>query len=386
MAKRGQGEGSISKRPDGTWWARITVGKTPDGKQKRKAFYGKTRKEVQEKLTKALNDINNNTYIEPSKMTLASWMDIWLKEYKNTVKPSTFFMRYAANQKYISRMLGNYKLKDLRQGHIQKFVNDLTEMGLSTNYVLGICVPLHGALEKAVSREMIYKNPMKDIDYPKRVRKEREVLTEEEQKRFVEVAQYTVHGKMYILMLGTGIRLGEALPLTWDDVDFENRLLSINKTITKVKDPYDKESKFWGVGSPKTEKSRRIIPLLPSLVDMLNGIKEDQACNKEKYKAAYQDNRLIFCYKTGEGFSERRSIDRLQEILTAIGITRDRKITPHNLRHTFATRGLEKGIDLKVMQELLGHSSFSMTADLYTHVLEDKKADSIAKLDDTINP
>lgn len=107
--------------------------------------------------------------------------------------------------------------------------------------------------------------------------------------------------------------------------------------------------------------------------------------HKEKYKQAYQDNQLIFCYKTGEGFSERRCVDRLQEILTAIGITRDRKITPHTLRHTFATRGLEKGIDLKVMQELLGHSSFSMTADLYTHVLEDKKVDSITKLDSTIN-
>lgn len=385
MPKRGQGEGSISKRPDGTWWARITVGKTADGKQKRKAFYGKTRKEVQEKLTAALNDINKNTYIEPSKMTVAKWMDIWLKEYKSTVKPSTFIIRYSANQKYISRMLGQYKLKDLRRDHIQKFVNSLLEMGLSPNTVLGICVPLHSALEKAVSREMIYKNPMKDIDYPKKIKKERDVLTEEEQKRFVEVARYTMHGKMYILMLGTGIRLGEVLPLTWEDVDIENRLLSVNKTITVVKDPYDKESMRWGIGSPKTEKSKRIIPLLPSLVDMLNEIKQEQTRNKKKFRAAYQDNRLIFCYETGEGFSERRCIDRLQEILTTIGITHERKITPHNLRHTFATRGLEKGIDLKVMQELLGHSSFSMTADLYTHVLEDKKADSIAKLDDTIN-
>ena len=82
MAKRGQGEGSISKRPDGTWWARITVGKTPDGKQKRKAFYGKTRKEVQEKLTAALNDLNNGVYIEPSNMKLEQWMSIWLREYK----------------------------------------------------------------------------------------------------------------------------------------------------------------------------------------------------------------------------------------------------------------------------------------------------------------
>ena len=243
---------------------------------------------------------------------------------------------------------------------------------------------MHSALEKAVSSDLIYKNPMKDIQYPKRIKKEREVLTEEEQKRFIEVAKYTVHGKLYILMLGTGIRLGEALPLTWDDVDFENGLLSINKTVTQVKDPYDKDSPRWGIGSPKTEKSRRIIPLLPSLVDMLNEIKAEQISNKERYKTAYQDSGLIFCYKTGEGLGERRCIDRLQEILSSIGITRDRKITPHNLRHTFATRGLEKGIDLKVMQELLGHASFSMTADLYTHVLQDKKKDSISKLEDAI--
>ena len=122
MAKRGQGEGSISKRPDGTWWARITVGKTPDGKQKRKAFYGKTRKEVQEKLTAALNDINNNTYIEPSKITVEQWMYIWLRDYKkNSVKPKTYAAYEAHIRNHIAPDLGGYKLASLRNDMVQRF-------------------------------------------------------------------------------------------------------------------------------------------------------------------------------------------------------------------------------------------------------------------------
>ncbi len=136
MAKRGQGEGSISKRDDGTWWARITVGRDENGKQKRKAFYGKTRKEVQEKMAVALNNIDNNTFIDSTKITLGKWLDMWLLEYKkNTLRDTTYgnYSRYISMD--IKPTLGDYLLKDLRNETIQRWVNQMSENGATPNKI-----------------------------------------------------------------------------------------------------------------------------------------------------------------------------------------------------------------------------------------------------------
>jgi len=123
--KRGNGEGSISKRPDGTWWARITIGVDKNGKQKRKAFYGKTRQEVQKKMTSALNDINLNIYTEPSKLTLEMWLNTWLNEYAlNSIKQSTRVSYETFISKHINPIIGKIKLQNLRPDIIQKFYND----------------------------------------------------------------------------------------------------------------------------------------------------------------------------------------------------------------------------------------------------------------------
>ena len=186
MAKRGQGEGSISKRPDGTWWARITVGKTPDGKQKRKAFYGKTRKEVQEKLTAALNDINNNTYIEPSKMTVEQWMYIWLRDYKKaSVKPKTYAAYEAHVRNHIAPDLGNYTLATLRNDMVQRFVNGLADKGLKSLTIERIVGTLKTALIQAVDNDLIAKSPATRIKMPLKQERTPRVLTVEEQNIFM---------------------------------------------------------------------------------------------------------------------------------------------------------------------------------------------------------
>lgn len=128
--KRGNGEGTISKRENGTWCARITIGRDSNGKQKRKAFYGKTRKEVQEKMTAALNEINNGTYAEPTQLTLAEWLNIWLSEYAlNSIKQSTRVSYDTFINKHINPIIGNIKLQKLRPDIIQKFYNDKLENG-----------------------------------------------------------------------------------------------------------------------------------------------------------------------------------------------------------------------------------------------------------------
>ena len=382
MAKRGQGEGTISKREDGTWWARITLGKDENGKQKRKAFYGKTRKEVQEKLTAALNDVNNDGYIEPSKMTVAQWMEIWLKEYKyRNIKQSTHYKIFIHNRKYITPQLGQYKLTELRSEMIQGFFNTMREAGSTPGTIKGYYVTINSAMKQAVMNGLISHNPVTNTVIPPIVHEQARVLTPEEQERFVIAAKNSSLGEALIFVLGTGLRAGELLALTWDDVDFDKKMLYVTKTQTIARDWYNDSSETVGIGSPKTKSSNRQIPLMPSMLALLQAYRGKQNEMKILLGGTYQDSNLIFCSATGV----RLTSSNLSRISRNVGIKAGiYGIHTHCLRHTFATRGLENGVELRVMQDLLGHSSINMTANLYTHVLPDKKMDSILKLEDTI--
>ena len=385
MAKRGQGEGTISKRSDGTWCGRVTVGKDENGKQKRKAFYGKTRKEVQEKLTATLNDLNNNTYIEPSSMTVAQWMDIWIEDYrKNKVRASSYRNIYYPVKNHIKPQLGDYKLKDLRTDMAQKFVNDLSNNKYSAGAVRRFHSILYSALKQAYENELIPKNPAENIKLPPIEKIERRVLSVGEQKAFIEAAKQVEYGNIFIFMLCTGLRIGETQVLTWDDVNFEKETLSINKTFAINKIPGDAESKYWGVGPPKTKSGNRTIPLLPEAIALLRDQQKEQELNICVNGNEFKHNNLIFCTHCGAIMHMKVVRNRLKKILIKANISTDSGLTTHSLRHSFATRGLENGIDLRVMQDLLGHASMKMTADLYTHVLPETKRESILKLSSTI--
>lgn len=384
MAKRGQGEGTISKRPDGTWWARITVGKDENGKQKRKAFYGKTRAEVQKKLTEAVNDVNNDAYIEPSKMTVAQWLDLWMKQYKrNSVKLTYYTELYKSIENHILPSLGDYKLKDLRNDIIQKFINDLTAKGLSAGSVRKHHTTLHSALDHAAKNELIVKNVAMDIKLPRYDRKEKRILTPAEQEQFISVAKKRSNGEMFILALGTGMRIGEILALTWDDINFDNETIRINKTVTQIKDYDDPDDKWHPeVFDPKTKAGKRIIPLLPEISTMLKRVKAQQDIYKAKLGKGYEDNNLVFSTQLGRYLQQGHMHRRFTSVTKEAGIPEITSV--HTLRHTFATRCLENGIELRIVQELLGHSDLKTTASIYTHVLPQLKKDSIMKIKETI--
>lgn len=385
MAKRGQGEGTISKRPDGTWWARITVGRTPDGKQKRRAFYGKTRKEVQEKLTAALNDVNNNTYIEPSKMTVEQWAEIWMKEYKrNTIKAQTY-SRYGRDlKKYILPVIGQLKLKDIKTEMIQKILNEIYQSGYSNALLTHVQALTYQLLKQAVDNDLISKNVAEKTKLPYRQEdKKIRVLSVEEQQRFIDVAKESYMGEYYIFCLATGMRRGELIALTWDDIDFDKHTVSVNKTAVYAKDYYDPNGTWKNIiNSPKSKSSNRIIPLLPDIITMLNELKKKQDINRQIQAEKYEEKNLVFCTRRGKQLIYGNLRKMLLNIAKKAEID---NLHIHCLRHTFATRGLENGIELRVMQDFLGHSSIKMTSDLYTHVLPDKKSESIKKMENTIN-
>jgi len=364
MAKKGQGEGSIAKRSDGTYWARITIGKTKDGKQKRKAFYGKTRKEVSERMTEALNDRNKGTYIEPTKMTVGEWLDIWLRDYKKlSVKPTTYITYVVRIENHIKPRIGDYKLKDLRSDMIQRLINDLIISGLSPDTVIGVYKVIRVAVEQAYDNELITKSVANKIKLPTTEKKAIRVFTQQEQDIFVEAAKTTYTGEVFILDLGTGLRIGELLALRWSDINFDDGMLNVNRTLNITKNFDDPNSKWYkSYGTPKTKSSIRSIPLYPKIINFLKKLRKEQMQQRLRMGEAYENNDLVFATKLGNPLDPRNMQRTFASIIKKAGLS---GVHIHCLRHTYATRGLENGIELIVMQELLGHASLKMTADLY---------------------
>ncbi|WP_317853780.1 tyrosine-type recombinase/integrase [Chakrabartyella piscis] len=384
MAKRGQGEGSISKRPNGTWYARITLGRDENGKQKRKSFYGKTRKEVQEQMTEALNDVNKGAYIEPSNVTLNEWLDFWLEEYKRpNVQPKTYLGAASEARLHIRPQLGECKLQDLRPEQLQKFINGFVGEGYKESSIDRLRVLLKSALQQAADNDLIRKNPMTTVKTPKSTKiSKKRTLTLDEQKKFIEAAQYHKSGDICILILLTGLRVGEAKALTWSDIDFEGKLLTVTKNVQYVKNL--ETGKYEHViYPPKTEAGTRIVPLIPQAVQLLLEKLENQRKFFKFLNIPHDESTLIFPSPyTGTYYLSPSINNAVQAICKTIGVS---DISTHCLRHTFATQCYESGIDLKIIQEILGHSSINMTADIYTHVSQSIISTAIQKLSNAID-
>ena len=365
--KRGQNEGSIRKRKDGKWEARVTVGINPNGSNRRKSLYGKTRQEVSIKMAEFLNDLHKGTLIDPTNKTVAEWLDEWMHDYKKLVLKPTSYINYMG---YIDRqivpMLGKYKLKDLRTDIVQKFIQDLVKLDLATGTIYGIVKVLKSAIKQAYINGMISKNVTYGVTMPKNEKIPRKAFTPEQQNIFLEAAKGGEHSEAFILSLFTGMRIGEVLALRWSDINFDKSYLEVNRTAVVIKDVDNPDSKWHtDFGTPKTQSSVRTIPLSPPAQKLLQKVKGEQEVLKLRLGTGYEDNDLVFTAGTGTPLNPRN----MQKLFKRICETADLQgFTPHCLRHTFATLGYAQGIDIKVLQEILGHANINETANTYTHV------------------
>ncbi|MCC5910074.1 MAG: site-specific integrase [Clostridiaceae bacterium] len=384
--KRGQGEGSIYKRKDGRWASVITVGKNPDGSQKRRFFYGKTRQEVADKLNKALSNMKTGDYVEPNKLTISDWLDTWLWDYKSTsLKPKTIESYNWIIHHCIKPIMGTLVLQSVRPDNIQSMINTLSKQGLSARTVKYSHTILHAAFEQAVKNSLLNKNPSKHCILPKKEVKEIKVLTINEQEKFMQSIEDHRLKAAFFVLLFTGCRIGELLALTWKNVNYDAGTIKITQTLQRV-NLFDKGSdtktKLIFV-PPKTEKGNRTIPLLESITSLLKSHEEKQLQEQNLAEEIYEYNDLVFATELGKPIDPKNFTRTFKSLLRKADLDESTKI--HSLRHTFATRGLENGIELKVMQEILGHSSISITGDIYSHVLPDKKRESINRLSNLFN-
>lgn len=369
MAKsRGQGEGNIRERKDGTWEARYSLGVDANGKQIRKSIYGKKRADVVKRLTKILNEINHNTYIDPSTATLSEWIYIWLNDYKKDSISAKSYESYKENlDNYIIPHLGDIYLKDLRPEMVQSTFNKMKHLSNRTiQYTRTI---FNMAMKRAKINKLIQENPCEYVELPKgKPKKEVIILSEDQQSKFIKAIDGHQYQVAFLILISLGLRVGEMLALTWNDVDFEENTIDINKTLSRT------EGELFN--PPKTELSKRLLPVLDPIMEILKSHKAQQNIIKLQTGKDYNPYNLVFTNLYGYPVDFNAFSRSLKRVLNDNGLP---EISPHKLRHTFATRGLESGMDMKELQILLGHSTMKLTADTYTHVLDKQKKKAINK-------
>lgn len=385
MAKRGNNEGSIYKDiKRNRWVAQYTVN-TSSG-AKRKSLYGATRSEVKDKLAKALNDISTNKMVDDTKINLQDWIVIWLEEYKKLALKRTSLDNYYRyfNTHIKNSNLGKTPLKKINAILLQSFINEKSQNGradgsgsLKRSSVKHIYNVLYGSLEQAMKNNMISFNPCKAIVLPKNDKKEILYFTPEQADQFLESVKGSKYYLLYALVLVTGLRLGEVIALRWENVDLEEKRISVklNTVIVSKEQQLEKgvlHSELI-LQTPKTKKSLRTLYIEEPIVSMLKVLRETQIKINMEVGEAYIDSGFVFTNDHGEMMHPRSVQDHFKRAVKKAGLP---NLHFHCLRHTAATLMLYKKIDVKTVQEILGHENIMTTLDIYTHVMEDMKRDA----------
>ena len=372
--KRGNGEGSISRRKGGGWMAQYVV-YTAEGR-KRRTLYGGTRAEVAAKLAKFLSDQEGGLTFDAGKQTLDDYLDRWLNDsVRGTVRQSTFERHEQIIRLHLRPSLGSIKLKALRPAHVQGFYRESLDSGLSPATVHKIHAVLHKALGQAVGWSLVPRNPTEVVTPPRPAPDEVRPLGSEQVKVLLEAASGERFESIYVLAIYTGLRQGELLGLKWDDVDLGDGLVRVRRTLTRHRGRLL-------LSEPKTKRSRRTVRLTEPAVDALRDHLARQVVQIEGLGDAYRDQGLVFATQTGALVNPSNLRKRsFAPLLERAGLP---KIRFHDLRHTCATLLLARNVNPKIVSEMLGHATISITLDTYSHVLPDMQGSATRALEDVL--
>lgn len=319
------------------------------GRQIRRSFYGKTKREAEEKYTKFMIAGADPT---PHKaFSFVSWMEQWLKDYKEpTVSDQTFQRTYMTIYRELSKKWPRRGLKSFRPVELQNYFNGIADK--SNSYINKRKMFLTGLFQSAVDNDLIEKSPMRGVMIPHgRATKEKRAYTREQYRQVLDFAKTDPDGLGPFLMLKCGLRRSELLALMWSDIDFKARTLSVNRSV-KISHGVAE------IGEPKTKHSKRTIPIDKETVDYLKRIPRKSiyvlGTFKDKSKPRNPDtwNRERFA-------SYNR---RLKDAIPDIPI-----LSAHELRHTFGSVLYNSGVDIVTVSRLMGHSKIDVTVNTYVH-------------------
>ena len=330
-------------------------------------------------------------------ITLNAWFDLWLNTHKkNIIKESTYIRYEDFYNRYIQKQLGKRRISEFKPMILERLFQEMAKDNYSTKTIRDVYNILNAMFKYAIYNRIITFNPCEGVNLPKTKTKDIRVLTIEEQLEVLNHAKGRLHENLVIVALGTGMRGGELLGLTWSDINFKKREIYINKTLVHIKDSETKKYCF-KYQTPKTKNGMRTIPMQESVYLALKQqhikLKEMQMASSNWSPLKDFEN-LVFVGQNGKPITEHQfqvSLDWIENSINKerLEIAKKTKTEyepiphfyPHALRHTFATRCFEAGVEPKVVQGYLGHYSISITLDLYTHVTDDKAKVEMNKLE-----
>ena len=373
--KGAKGGGTIRQRPDGRWEARYTLGIDPGtGKQIQKSVYGKTQKEVRQKLTAITAEIDEGTYMDVPRLKTADWLNTWVEEYIGNVKPATRKSYQDHVRLNIIPYIGAVPLSKLTAAMIQQTYNELqTDKGLSPKTIKNVHGVLHRALEQAQKMGYIRNNPLAAVTLPRIEKKQIKPLEDDELCAFLKEIRGDPYELVYFVTVFTGLRQGEVLGLTWDCVNFEKHTLLINKQHGKKK----------GTCEYCFSDRPRLIEAADGVMDAL----KKQQIRQQRWAARLKDDwensdNLVFTTETGRYLCNQTVYLAFKKVMRRLHLDATRF---HDLRHTYAVNSLRSGDDIKTVQENLGHQTAAFTLDVYAHATSSMKHESANRMDQYIH-
>lgn len=377
----------LSQRKDGRYSARF-VTKTGDRLEK----YFDT-------LSKAKNWLEDTRYKDKYDhigasvmMTVNAWFHYWIDNIVCDLAPNTLRNYSERYQQNIQPVIGNMRISDVKPMHCKAVLNGM-DADYAGSTIRQTYITMGTVFKSALLNDIIAKHPMESVRYTKPVRDASDIryLTVDEQRQFLTTAANSHNYRQYALILETGLRTGEMIGLTWDAIDWKNRTLTVNKTLE-----YRHNQGSWRAGSPKTKSSYRTIPLTNRAYNILLEVYKTRDSRKQSDTLSqvleYIDRRtgktmrfvmkdLVFInYRTGEPAKNSSYDTHLYKLCDVAGIKR---FCMHTLRHTFATRAIERNVQPKVLQQLLGHASIKTTMDRYVHVTDDSMVRAVRQFEES---
>lgn len=372
MSKRGE---NIHKRKDGRWEGRYIKFRRPDGKIHYGSVYGKTYRETKEKLRMTSTTVQYSSKSPKDDMYYKELLDMWLNNNRVRLKQATLTKYQNIITTHIIPELGDVKLSHLNAANINSFLANKLENGrldrtggLAPSYVRSIMLVITASIKFATNEQLM--EPLKSPIYkPSIEKKEYLILTRDEQKKLEQYIRYEPDNtKLGILLsLYAGLRIGEVCALTWDDIDLKNKIIYVRHTVARIKTEISTEtvSTKLIIDAPKTKASMREIPITANLHGIL----------LSQFKVSVSP----YVISDTNNFVNPRTFEyRYHRVLKECGVS---SVNFHILRHTFASRCVEAGVDVKSLSEILGHGNVSITLNTYVHSSMEQKREQLEKLD-----
>lgn len=377
----------LSQKKDGRYCARFT-----NRFGKRKEYRNSSLSEVKDWLNKEMYEDKMKMNIIDDGITLDEWYSKWMSIYKyNTIRPNTKRHYEQVYSKHISPVLGSLSLTSISQLQIRALIKELYTKGFQFETQNKVRVLLVDMFNKALNDEFVRKNPAKGIKLVRDKEKDVRVLSKEEQVTFFECCRGTFYDNLFVAAVTSGLRSGELCAITPNDLDFDKKLISVDKTLLYQKLEGD-EKKCFHLGPPKTKTSTRQVPMNKqcelALKKQLMQKRIISARGVKEVPEEFSD--LLFTTSFNTPINAEIYNDAIGKIVKEINKTRDQLdefevFSAHCFRHTFATRCFEAGIQPKTVQKYMGHATLQMTMNLYTHVLEKQQQEEMFKLENVLN-